>query len=150
IGDDVDMSFDPDDPADVAFDRSAIRTAFRSLPERWQVVLWHSAVEGTDRQALATMLGVGPDGVSALLYRAREGLRQAYLTTHLAIATRPSCRWTSTHLAAYARGQLGRTKRIKVDAHLRGCAQCSEAVLELWTMDQRLGAPLAPAVLGTA
>lgn len=53
--------------------------AFAALPERWQRVLWHTEVEGRGAAEVAPLLGLAPNAVAALAYRAREGLRQAYL-----------------------------------------------------------------------
>lgn len=72
------------DPALEGLERSMIVRAFRSLPERWQAVLWHTEVEGAKPAEVAPLLGLTANGVAALSYRAREGLRQAYLQMHLA------------------------------------------------------------------
>ncbi len=53
--------------------------AFAALPARWQRVLWHTEVEGLSAMEIAPLLGLAPNAVAALAYRAREGLRQAYL-----------------------------------------------------------------------
>ena len=52
--------------------------AFAALPERWRRVLWHTEVEGRSMVEIAPLLGLAPNAVAALAYRAREGLRQAY------------------------------------------------------------------------
>ena len=47
--DDLDLLEDPktlDDPVVAATDQQFALQAFKSLPERWQSVLWYSAVEG--------------------------------------------------------------------------------------------------------
>ena len=59
-------------------ERDRVRAAFQSLPKRWRSVLWHLEVEGRKPRELAAVLGMKPNGVSALLYRARAGLRKAY------------------------------------------------------------------------
>jgi len=61
-------------------ERDRVRAAFQSLPQRWRNVLWHLEVEGRKPRELAAALGMKPNGVSALLYRARVGLRKAYET----------------------------------------------------------------------
>ncbi|WP_235834255.1 sigma-70 family RNA polymerase sigma factor [Actinomadura logoneensis] len=80
--------FDPGtpfvDPALESLERTMIVRAFRSLPERWQAVLWHTAVEGEKPAEVAPILGLTANGVAALAYRAREGLCQAYLQMHVA------------------------------------------------------------------
>ncbi|XVQ11274.1 sigma-70 family RNA polymerase sigma factor [Spirillospora sp. CA-255316] len=72
------------DPALEGLERSMIVRAFQALPERWQAVLWHTEIEGARPADVAPLLGLSANGVAALAYRAREGLRQAYLQMHLA------------------------------------------------------------------
>ena len=59
-------------------DGASATAAFAALPERWQRVLWHTAVEGRSAAEIAPLLGLAPNAVAALSYRARVGLRQAY------------------------------------------------------------------------
>ena len=66
-----------DDGIDMS-ERDRVRAAFQSLPQRWRSVLWYLEVEGRKPRELAAVLGMKPNGVSALLYRARVGLRKAY------------------------------------------------------------------------
>lgn len=58
---------------------SSVTTALAQLPRRWQRVLWHTEVEGRSAAEVGALLGLAPNAVAALAYRAREGLRQAYL-----------------------------------------------------------------------
>jgi RNA polymerase sigma factor (sigma-70 family) len=60
-------------------ERSYAARAFAQLPERWQQVLWHTAVEGEPLARVAPLLGLTPNAVAALAFRARAGLRQMYL-----------------------------------------------------------------------
>ena len=62
-----------------ALDRSTTAQAFRSLPTRWQEVLWYSEVEGMTPQQIAPLVGMSANSTAALAYRAREGLRQAWI-----------------------------------------------------------------------
>ncbi|HEY0905191.1 MAG TPA: sigma-70 family RNA polymerase sigma factor, partial [Marmoricola sp.] len=78
--------FDPGvpfrDTALEGFESLTAARAFASLPERWQLVLWHTEVEQQKPAEVAVLLGMSANSVSALAYRAREGLRQAYLSMH--------------------------------------------------------------------
>ena len=47
-------------------DRELITRAFESLPERWQAVLWHTAVEGRQPRELADVLGVSANAAAAM------------------------------------------------------------------------------------
>ena len=75
------------DPALAGLERTMAARAFATLPERWQAVLWHLEVEGDSPADIAPLFGLSANAVSALGYRAREGLRQAYLQEHLAAGT---------------------------------------------------------------
>ncbi|MET9316189.1 sigma-70 family RNA polymerase sigma factor [Kribbella sp. NPDC003505] len=139
-----------DDPTVTGFESGAAAKAFASLPERWQAVLWHTEVEGEKPAAIAPLLGLTANGVSALAYRAREGLRQAYLQQHLADVGGDRCRWTTERLGAYVRGGLTKRENRNVREHLDECAKCTAVYLELVEVNSALPALLAPALLGTA
>ncbi|MFG1817499.1 sigma-70 family RNA polymerase sigma factor [Kribbella sp. NPDC049174] len=139
-----------DDPTVTGFESGAAAKAFASLPERWQAVLWHTEVEGEKPAAIAPLLGLTANGVSALAYRAREGLRQAYLQQHLADVAGDRCRWTTERLGAYVRGGLTKRENRNVREHLDDCAMCTAVYLELVEVNSALPALLAPALLGTA
>jgi RNA polymerase sigma factor (sigma-70 family) len=132
------------------FEGGAAARAFASLPERWQLVLWHLEVEGQKPADVAPLLGMSPNSVSALAYRAREGLRQAYLQMHTADLVDPDCRWTHDKLGAYVRKGLSRRDNQKVETHLDGCRKCTAMYLELNEVNSSLAALLGPLVLGTA
>lgn len=68
------------DAAVAEVDRSLAARAFNALPERWRMVWWHTEIEGRAPAELAPRLGLRPNSVAALAYRARVGLRDAYLT----------------------------------------------------------------------
>jgi RNA polymerase sigma factor (sigma-70 family) len=76
------------DPAVADLERTIVARAFASLPERWQAVLWHTEIEGARPADMAPLLGLTANSVAALAYRARGGLRQAYLQMHLSGAGR--------------------------------------------------------------
>jgi RNA polymerase sigma factor (sigma-70 family) len=132
------------------FEGGAAAKAFASLPERWQLVLWHLEVEGQKPADVAPLLGMTPNSVSALAYRAREGLRQAYLQMHTGDLVEPDCRWTHAKLGAYVRKGLSRRDVQKVETHLDGCRKCTAMYLELDEVNSSLAALLGPLVLGAA
>jgi RNA polymerase sigma factor (sigma-70 family) len=111
--------------------------AFTTLPERWRTVLWRTEVEQESPAELAPQLGLTPNGVAALAYRAREGLRQAYLQEHLTGGSEGPHRATDAHratvdrLGAWARGGLSTRQRTRVDAHLGTCPHCQALAAEL-------------------
>jgi RNA polymerase sigma factor (sigma-70 family) len=145
-------AFDPGvpfvDTAVEGFESAAAARAFASLPERWQLVLWHTEVEGDKPADIAPLLGMSANSVSALAYRAREGLRQAFLTQHAAELEEDGCRWTHGQLGAYVRSAVSRRDAAKVEAHLGECRSCMAIYLELTEVNSNLGALLAPILLG--
>src|SRR3954454_12640074 len=146
--------FDPGvpfkDTAVAGFETGAAAKAFASLPERWQLVLWHLEVEGQKPADIAPLLGMTPNSVSALAYRAREGLRQAFLTMHISDLTDTDCRWVNEHLGAFVRHGLSKRDAGKVQAHLDECRRCTAMYLELDEVNSNLAAIIAPLLLGAA
>ncbi|MPZ27340.1 MAG: sigma-70 family RNA polymerase sigma factor [Micromonosporaceae bacterium] len=138
------------DPAVARLERSYAARAFAKLPERWRTVLWHTEVEGEKPAAIAVMLGLSPNAVAALAYRARERLRQIYLQEHLSSTANPACHWTADRLGAHVRGGLARREQSKVDSHLAGCADCRVLWTELAEVNSGLRGVLGPLVLGAA
>ncbi|OLF08272.1 sigma-70 family RNA polymerase sigma factor, partial [Actinophytocola xanthii] len=136
------------DPALEGLERSLAAQAFARLPERWQAVLWHTEVEGQPAAEVAPLLGLTPNGVAALAYRAREGLRRAYLQVHLAETTDSRCRATAERLGAWTRSGLARRERAQVEAHLDECARCRALAAELADVNGAMRGFVAPLVLG--
>jgi RNA polymerase sigma factor (sigma-70 family) len=146
--------FDPGvpfrDTAVEGFENAAAAQAFASLPERWQAVLWHTEVEGQKPAEVAVLLGMSANSVSALAYRAREGLRQAFLTMHLQELEDDACAWTHQNLGAYVRNGISRRDAAKVEQHLTECRRCTALYLELTEVNSNLAGLLAPLLLGGA
>lgn len=138
------------DPAVAGFEGGAAAKAFMSLPERWQMVLWHLEVENQKPADIAPLLGISANSVSALAYRAREGLRQAFLNMHAGDLVEDECRAIHTLLGAHVRGGLAKRDAAKVDEHLDQCRKCTAVYLELTEVNSSLAAVLGPALLGTA
>jgi RNA polymerase sigma factor (sigma-70 family) len=143
-----------DAPADVRAMREADRTmmarAFRSLPERWQAVLWHTAVEEEPPSKVAPLLGLTANATSVLAHRAREGLRQAYLQAHVSetLTGQEGCARYADRLGAHARGALRLRADQELRAHLDECDRCRGAYVELVDVNSRLHAVLPVAFLG--
>ncbi len=144
--------FDPGvpfrDTAVEGFESAAAARAFASLPERWQMVLWHTEVEGQKPAEVALLLGMTANSVAALAYRAREGLRQAFLTMHVQELDNDLCSWTHRNLGAYIRNGVSRRDSAKIDEHLRDCRRCMAIYLELTEVNSNLAGILAPVLLG--
>jgi RNA polymerase sigma factor (sigma-70 family) len=147
-------AFDPGvpfaDPAVADLERSMVARAFASLPERWQAVLWQTEIDGSKAAEVASLLGLTANGVAALAYRAREGLRQAYLQMHLSDGGCDECRPVAAKLGAYVRGGLAKREAAAVSAHLDQCADCQDVFAELGDVNVALRGILAPIILGSA
>lgn len=146
----LDRAVDFVDPAEMKFEQKAAADAFASLPERWQLVLWHLDVEQQKPAQVAPLLGMTPNSVSALAYRAREGLRVAYLQGHLAPTLDEACKSTTSLLGQYVRKALRTRDTAAVESHLDTCSRCSGLHLELVEVNGDLSGLLAPALLGAA
>jgi RNA polymerase sigma factor (sigma-70 family) len=137
------QALDPDD-------RRLVVAAYESLPDRWQAVLWQTAVEGRPPRELAPGLGMTANAAAALAYRAREKLRQAYLQAHLQAAPRPACEPHRSRLGAYVRDGLSRRDRGATEMHLDGCSSCRALVGELADVNRMLVRSLFPVFVATA
>ncbi|QDE34174.1 sigma-70 family RNA polymerase sigma factor [Microbacterium foliorum] len=150
--DELDSVADPDSTdqaANEALDRSLTAQAFRSLPSRWQEVLWYTEIEQMKPQEAATLLGMKAGAVSQLAFRAREGLREAWIQAHLRSAAAGSdCQWTIEHLGAYSRGNLSTRDHNRLEQHLDECARCMIVAAEAKDVSTRLALVLLPLVLG--
>uniref|UniRef100_UPI0013E3F2A3 RNA polymerase sigma factor n=1 Tax=Microbacterium sp. CPCC 204701 TaxID=2493084 RepID=UPI0013E3F2A3 len=130
-------------------DRSVLAQAFRELPERWRELLWYTEVEGMKPREVAPLLGMTPNAVSALAYRAREGFKQSWLQAHISDPARPAeCRWVCEMLVASEKRPVRRGDRRRLDAHLRDCQACRIVAADLENVSQKLRMVLLPLVLG--
>ena len=136
-----------DSPTLAQADRTLISEAFESLPDRWQAVLWHTAVEGRQPRELADMLGVSANAAAAMAYRAREKLRQAYLQAHLLASPAPDHEPYRSQLGAYVRGGLSPRDTTAVENHLEGCESCRALVAELEDVNRSLARAVLPLFL---
>lgn len=152
--DELDTVADPDSTeqaANEALDRSLTAQAFRSLPSRWQEVLWYTEIEQMKPQEAGPLLGMKAGAVSQLAFRAREGLREAWIQAHLRSAAPGSdCQWTIEHLGAYSRGNLGPRDHRRLEQHLEECARCMIVAAEAKDVSKRLALVLLPLVLGVS
>ena len=141
------LSGDPDEVVLADLERSLVGEALRSLPERWRTVLWLTEVEGMTPTEVSAVIGIKPNAVAALSYRAREGLREAYLQAHIQAEARADCRFTVDRLGPYVRNELAARDRDKVQAHLDICATCRQRRDELADVNASLLGALAPVPL---
>ncbi|MBX9472244.1 sigma-70 family RNA polymerase sigma factor [Microcella sp.] len=152
--DDLDALMPPDvedDVAVIALDRSLTAQAFRSLPERWQTVLWYTEVEGLDPHEAAPLLGLNANATAALSFRAREGLRIAWLQAHVEDAQASGeCRWAMERLGEHERHKLSVRDTDRLAFHLANCAHCAIVSEEVHDVGVRLRSVLLPLFVGSS
>jgi RNA polymerase sigma factor (sigma-70 family) len=102
-----------------------LRRALERLPATWRMVLWKIEVEGLKPRDLARDLETTPAAASAIVYRAREGLREAYLHGHVEPVAERECQIVSDLLAGYVRSSVTARQRRIVTTHLEACAECA-------------------------
>ena len=150
-GDELEDPDTTDDAVERDLDRGLTADAFRALPARWKEVLWYVEVEEMTASEIAPLLGLRPNAVAALTYRAREGLRQAWIQAHLrAEDLAPEHRWAVERLGAYTRGGLRKRELQKVQAHLDDCTICQSIAVEAETAGSQLSLTLVPIAIGLA
>ncbi|GEB62024.1 hypothetical protein GCM10017674_42120 [Streptomyces gardneri] len=131
-------------------EQSLAMQAFRSLPERWQAVLWHTTVEEESPSDVAPLFGLTANATAVLASRAREGLKQAYLQAHVSqsLTSGGDCARYADRLGAYARGGLRMRAERGLRKHLEECAKCRLAAGELAHVNAGIPALLPIAVIG--
>ncbi|MFJ9907836.1 sigma-70 family RNA polymerase sigma factor [Streptomyces sp. NPDC101152] len=131
-------------------EQSMAMQAFRSLPERWQAVLWHTEVEDESPSEVATLFGLDANGTRVLASRAREGLKQAYLQAHVSatLVADEECARYADRLGAYARGGLRTRAERGLRKHLEECAKCRLAAGQIEEVAGGIPAVVPVAVIG--
>ncbi|MFI6625941.1 sigma-70 family RNA polymerase sigma factor [Streptomyces sp. NPDC050528] len=131
-------------------EQSMAMQAFRSLPERWQAVLWHTEVEDESPSEVATLFGLDANGTRVLASRAREGLKQAYLQAHVSatLTDDEECARYADQLGTYARRRLRTRAERGLRKHLEECAKCRLAALQIEEVASGIPAVVPVAVIG--
>jgi RNA polymerase sigma factor (sigma-70 family) len=135
---------------DRRLDASLTIRAFRSLTPRWQEVLWYLDVEGMSGADTGELMGLNANAVSALAFRAREGLRSAWLQAHInEAAIDGEHKDALSKVGEYARGTLSPRETRQLEKHLQNCAECSLVVREVNHVARRLALVLLPLLMGS-
>ncbi|WP_406008121.1 sigma-70 family RNA polymerase sigma factor [Streptomyces sp. NBC_00637] len=131
-------------------EQSMAMQAFRSLPERWQAVLWHTEVEDESPSEVAMLFGLDANGTRVLASRAREGLKQAYLQAHVSatLTSDEECAGYADQLGTYARRRLRTRAERGLRKHLEECAKCRLAALQIEEVAGSIPAVVPLAVIG--
>ncbi|MDX3385335.1 sigma-70 family RNA polymerase sigma factor [Streptomyces niveiscabiei] len=150
VGDDDTLELGADVRAMHEAEQSMAMQAFRSLPERWQAVLWHTEVEDESPSEVATLFGLDANGTRVLASRAREGLKQAYLQAHVSatLTSDEECSRYADQLGTYARKRLRTRAERGLRKHLEECAKCRLAALQIEEVASGIPAVVPIAVIG--
>lgn len=150
VSDDDTLDLGADVRAMHVAEQSMAMQAFRSLPERWQAVLWHTEVEDESPSEVATLFGLDANGTRVLASRAREGLKQAYLQAHVSatLAADEECARYADRLGAYARGSLRTRAERGLRKHLEECVKCRLAAGQIKEVAGGIPAVVPIAVIG--
>jgi RNA polymerase sigma factor (sigma-70 family) len=123
---------------------SSALAAWQSLPAETRELLWDLVVMDETPARLSGKLGMSPNAVASRARRARERLRQAYLTQLVTSDTDPECQLIRRDLGAYVRGNMGATRRETVDEHLETCTRCRSALADLRSVDDMIRLRVVP------
>ncbi|POX50032.1 RNA polymerase subunit sigma-24 [Streptomyces sp. Ru71] len=150
VADDDTLDLGADVRAMHVAEQSMAMQAFRSLPERWQAVLWHTEVEDESPSEVAVLFGLDANGTRVLASRAREGLKQAYLQAHVstALADDEECSRYADQLGGYARRKLRTRAERGLRKHLEECAKCRLAASQIEEVASSIPAVVPVAVIG--
>ena len=101
------MAGDPDEIVLADLERNLVGEALRVAPRAVAdgPVADRGRGDDTDR-GVSAVIGIKPNAVAALSYRAREGLREAYLQAHVRAEAKADCRYTVDRLGPYVRSEL--------------------------------------------
>lgn len=120
------------DSASSVLEGIVMARAFKTLPSRWQEVLWYVCVEDLSMAQAGGILGLSPNATAALAKRAREGLRMAWLEAHLSDERfGDSCRELASGYSAYIRDGLSVERSEATAEHLAGCESCVGLTVEI-------------------
>ncbi|MBB2890360.1 sigma-70 family RNA polymerase sigma factor [Flexivirga oryzae] len=137
----------PLDPVAHHAELGLVREAFATLPPRWQMVLWRTAVDQEKNTVVAAELGRSPNAVAALARRARLGFRVAYIRAHASThGVAPECAPYVPRLVEL----LPNAETVAaqdVRDHVDDCPKCERRLADLLVVDRDLGGILLPAVL---
>lgn len=138
-----------EDPFEQHAEHAVIFDSFRGLPPRWQEVLWYFEVEGMGAADVAELLGLTAGGASQLAFRAREGLRQAWIEGHIErISAREECAWVLGRMGAYVRDRATRPVERRIEEHLSTCDECARMANEARHAGLALGSILLVGLFG--
>ncbi|MEZ0069354.1 DNA-directed RNA polymerase specialized sigma24 family protein [Streptacidiphilus sp. MAP12-20] len=121
--------------------------AVRQLPHRWVRALWLAEVEQRPLDDAGKELGTSREATAALLDRAEEGLRQAYLRAQPGTPADPACapQWEQLRGVVLAAGNSRQDRLLRT--HTEFCSDCHDRLALLREANRRVPALVGPALL---
>ncbi len=123
-------------------------TAFTSLPERWQTVLWMTEIELKKPREVATAMALSPNAVSALAVRAKESLREGFLRAHQNSPATAECHRFHSFISPYVRGSLSQKRSDALRSHMEECKHCTAEYLSLVGINKSMRSWVFPVLAG--
>ena len=114
-------------------DDNRIEQVLARMPEREARLLRATAMDGVPVWAAAKAEGVTSNHASVILKRARRTFQKLWIQSHANVNSGGSteCRWVLEQAGAYLSGSLAKTRRERVEKHLRQCDACAVAVSDV-------------------
>lgn len=110
-------------------DRDMLQRALALLPEQWRQILWATEIDGKRPADLSSALGLQPNSVAALAYRAREALKHAWVQVHVpADRGEGEHRWVRERTGRYVHHALTPRQMERFRTHIDECPPCDEIV----------------------
>ncbi|MEU2787899.1 sigma factor [Streptomyces sp. NPDC007100] len=135
------------DPAQRVAYTDLLARIMGQLPQRWVTALWLAEVEDQPLDAVGKAIGAGKGATAVLLHRAREGMRQAFLSAVPGTPDNPACERHWNRMPAFVRGEATAKQADGVTDHAAGCADCRARMALLTRANHRLPALTGPALL---
>ncbi len=123
-------------------------TAFTSLPERWQKVLWLTEIEAKKPREVAADMNLTANAVSALAVRARESLKEGFLRAHQSSPATADCDRYHAYISPYVRGSLSAKRAQALQAHMEDCRYCTTDYLSLAGINKSMRSWIFPVLAG--
>ncbi|MDO4916435.1 MAG: sigma-70 family RNA polymerase sigma factor, partial [Rothia sp. (in: high G+C Gram-positive bacteria)] len=123
-------------------------SAFTSLPERWQTVLWLTEIEARKPREIASAMDLTPNAVSALAVRAKESLKEGFLRAHQNAPATPDCDRFTSHISPYVRGSLSQKRSDALRSHMEACNYCTSEYLSLVGINKSMRSWIFPVLAG--
>lgn len=134
-------------PLETGEEIASVHAALDLLPERWREVLILSEVHGKSLAEVGALMGIESNAVSALLRRARAGLRRAWVSAHFSGAKLGhECSNVVEAFGEFRWGNPSLRQRSWFERHVLDCRDCSERHgVHAW-LAQAVGLALLPLV----